>query len=42
MAMRSLRHTKPTGSLKQDLFFRPRGDPLKDSLPSLYLNPAQG
>lgn len=42
MAMRSLRHTEPTGSLKQDLFFRAHGDPLKNSLPSLYLNPAQG
>lgn len=40
--MRSLRHTKPTGSLKQDLFFRPHGDLLKSFLPSLYLNPAQG
>lgn len=37
MAMRSLRHTKPTGSLKQDLFFRPHGETVKSSLPSLYL-----
>lgn len=42
MAMRSLRHTKPAGSLQQDLFFWPHGDPMKNSLPSLYLNLAQG
>lgn len=42
MAMRSLHHTTPTGSLKQDLFFRPHRDTLKNSLSSLYLNPAQG
>lgn len=41
MAMRSLRHTKPTGSLKQDLFFRPHGETVKNSLPSLYVKPSQ-
>ncbi|CAB1436837.1 unnamed protein product [Pleuronectes platessa] len=42
MAMQLLRHTKPTGPLKRELFFRPQGDSLKNLPPSLYLNLARG
>lgn len=42
MAMWSLRHTEPTGSLRQVLFFSARGDQMKSSLPFPFLNSSQG
>lgn len=42
MAMWSLRHAKPTGSLKQGLFFWTHGDQMRNSLPSPYLNSTWG